>query len=98
MGNDRGVIMAAAVDSRPRRRCELHAVDPAAYLHAALIAADRGELVLPWSFAAIARSRDLSQLSPAEPTGRGEVSRSCRDGNCCPNQRFNAGVTTRELQ
>jgi transposase len=31
--------------------CKLHDVDPASYLHAAVIAADRGELVLPWSFA-----------------------------------------------
>jgi transposase len=31
--------------------CKLRDVDPAAYLHAAVIAADRGELVTPWSFA-----------------------------------------------
>jgi transposase len=31
--------------------CKLHGVDPASYLHAAVIAADRGELLLPWSFA-----------------------------------------------
>jgi transposase len=31
--------------------CKLHDVDPAAYLHAAVIAADRGETLLPWSFA-----------------------------------------------
>jgi transposase len=30
--------------------CKLHDVDPGRYLHAAVIAADRGELVLPWSF------------------------------------------------
>jgi len=30
--------------------CKLHDVDPAAYMHAAVIAADRGELVLPWLF------------------------------------------------
>lgn len=34
---------------------KLHAVDPAAYLHAAVVAADRGELLLPWDFAAAAR-------------------------------------------
>ncbi len=32
--------------------CKLHDIDPAAYTHAAVIAADRGELVLPWNFAA----------------------------------------------
>ena len=26
-------------------------VDPAAYLHAAVLAADRGEVLLPWNFA-----------------------------------------------
>jgi transposase len=31
--------------------CKLNGVDPAAYLHAAVIAADRGELLLPWNFA-----------------------------------------------
>lgn len=31
--------------------CKLHDVDPAAYLRAAVIAADRGELILPWDFA-----------------------------------------------
>ena len=35
--------------------CKLHDVDPAAYLHAAVIAADRGELVLPWLFEAAAK-------------------------------------------
>jgi transposase len=30
--------------------CKLHDVDPAAYMHAAVIAADRGELVVPWIF------------------------------------------------
>jgi transposase len=32
--------------------CKLHDIDPAAYLHAAVIAADRGEALLPWHFAA----------------------------------------------
>ena len=31
---------------------KLHAVDPAAYLAAAVVAADRGELLLPWDYAA----------------------------------------------
>jgi hypothetical protein len=31
--------------------CKLHEVDPATYLHAAVTAADRGELILPWSIA-----------------------------------------------
>lgn len=31
---------------------KLHKLDPAAYLYAAVIAADRGELLLPWQFAA----------------------------------------------
>ncbi|HEY4182225.1 MAG TPA: hypothetical protein VGM90_35520 [Kofleriaceae bacterium] len=35
--------------------CKLHDIDPAAYLHAAIIAADRGELLLPWSFASAAK-------------------------------------------
>jgi transposase len=32
--------------------CKLHDVDPAAYLHAAVIAADRGEVLLPWQYRA----------------------------------------------
>jgi transposase len=32
--------------------CKLHDLEPSAYLHAAVIAADRGELLLPWRFAA----------------------------------------------
>lgn len=35
--------------------CKLNGVDPAAYFHAAVIAADRGELVLPWNFADAAK-------------------------------------------
>jgi len=31
---------------------KLHGIDPAAYLTAAVLAADRGEVVLPWQFAA----------------------------------------------
>jgi transposase len=31
--------------------CKLHDVDPSAYLQAAVIAADRGEVLLPWRFA-----------------------------------------------
>jgi len=31
---------------------KLHRIDPAAYLHAAVIAADRGETLLPWDYAA----------------------------------------------
>jgi hypothetical protein len=27
----------------------LHDIDPAAYLHAAIVAGDRGELLLPWT-------------------------------------------------
>jgi transposase len=30
--------------------CKLHDVDPAAYLYAAVLAADRGEVLLPWNF------------------------------------------------
>jgi len=33
---------------------KLHAIDPAAYLAAAVIAADRGEVLLPWGYAATA--------------------------------------------
>jgi len=32
--------------------CKLHDVDPSTYLHAAVIAADRGEVLLPWRFTA----------------------------------------------
>ncbi len=35
--------------------CKLHGVNPAIYLHTAVIAADRGELVLPWSCVPAAR-------------------------------------------
>jgi transposase len=31
---------------------KLHGIDPAAYLKAAVLAADRGEVLLPWHFAA----------------------------------------------
>jgi transposase len=31
---------------------KLHAIDPAAYMTAAVLAADRGELLLPWQFTA----------------------------------------------
>ena len=31
---------------------KLQGVDPAAYLHDAVLAADRGEVLLPWQFAA----------------------------------------------
>lgn len=30
--------------------CKLHDVEPGAYLHAAVLAADRGEVLLPWNF------------------------------------------------
>jgi hypothetical protein len=32
--------------------CKLHDVDPAAHLHAAVIAGDHGEVLLPWQYAA----------------------------------------------
>jgi transposase len=35
--------------------CKLHDVDPGRYLRDAVIAADRGELLLPWSFATAAK-------------------------------------------
>ena len=35
--------------------CKLNAIDPAAYLAAAIIAADRNEVLLPWRFAADAK-------------------------------------------
>jgi len=35
--------------------CKLHDIDPAAYLHAAVAAADRNEALLPWHFATAAR-------------------------------------------
>jgi hypothetical protein len=30
---------------------KLHDLDPTVYLHAAVVAADRGETLLPWTFA-----------------------------------------------
>jgi hypothetical protein len=36
-------------------RRELHGVAPTAYMRAAVLAADRGELVLPWIFALAAK-------------------------------------------
>ena len=33
---------------------KLHAIDPAKYLAAAVVAADRGEVLLPWDYAAAA--------------------------------------------
>jgi len=35
--------------------CKLHDIDPAAYMHAAVTAADRNETLLPWAFAAAAK-------------------------------------------
>lgn len=35
--------------------CKLHDIDPGAYLRAAVIAADRGEIVLPWDLASTAK-------------------------------------------
>ena len=32
----------------------MHGIDPAKYLAAAVVAADRGELLLPWDYAAAA--------------------------------------------
>ena len=31
--------------------CKLHDIDPASYLHAAVLAGDRGEVLLPWQYA-----------------------------------------------
>ncbi len=36
---------------------KLHDLDPAAYLHAAIVAADRGEVLMPWAFAKAAASQ-----------------------------------------
>lgn len=47
----RGTQVAATLYS-VLETAKLHAVDPAAYLHAAVRAADRGETLLPWQFAA----------------------------------------------
>jgi transposase len=35
--------------------CKLHDIDPAAYIHAAVAAADRNETLLPWAFSAPAK-------------------------------------------
>ncbi len=35
---------------------KLQSIDPASYLRAAVLAADRGELLLPWQFANAART------------------------------------------
>jgi transposase len=42
--------------------CKLHDVDPAAYLHAAATSADRGEVLLPWHFAAASLTRAIHEL------------------------------------
>ncbi len=47
----RGTQVAATVYSI-LETAKLHAIDPAAYLTAAVLAADRGEVLLPWQFAA----------------------------------------------
>jgi transposase len=46
----RGTQVAAIVYSI-LETAKLHAIDPAAYLTAAVLAADRGEVLLPWQFA-----------------------------------------------
>jgi transposase len=47
----RGTQVAATVYSL-LETAKLHGIDPAAYLHAAVLAADRNEVLLPWQFAA----------------------------------------------
>jgi transposase len=46
----RGTEVAATLYSLVET-AKLHDIDPAAYLHAAIVAADRGETLLPWTFA-----------------------------------------------
>jgi transposase len=52
----RGTQVAATLYSI-LETAKLHAVDPAAYLAAAAVAAERGEALLPWQFAAEQRVR-----------------------------------------
>ena len=44
---------------------KLHDIDPALYLHAAILAADRGELLFPWELAAV---RDAMLSATANAT------------------------------
>lgn len=44
---------------------KLHDLDPAAYLAAAVIAADRGELLLPWDYAAAAAAATTALAAPS---------------------------------
>jgi len=46
----RGTQVAATLYSI-LETAKLHAIDPAAYVHAAVLAGDRGEALLPWQFA-----------------------------------------------
>ncbi|MGH2907597.1 MAG: IS66 family transposase [Solirubrobacterales bacterium] len=45
----RGGTQVASIFYSLLETAKLHAVDPAAYLRAAILAADRGEILLPWS-------------------------------------------------
>jgi transposase len=45
----RGTEVAATLYSIVET-AKLHDIDPAAYMHAAIVAASRGELLLPWEF------------------------------------------------
>ena len=46
---------------------KLHRLDPAQYLAAAVIAADRGETLLPWDFAAAAAASTAATAAAAAP-------------------------------
>ena len=46
---------------------KLHRLDPARYLAAAVIAADRGETLLPWDFAAAAATSTAATAAAAAP-------------------------------
>ena len=55
-----GMLDVIHLDHRERTLVEpakLHDLDPAAYRHPAIIAAARGELLLPWTFAKAAAAR-----------------------------------------
>lgn len=49
----RGIEVAATLYT-VLETLKLHGKDPAAYQHAAILAADRGSVLLPWQFSAVA--------------------------------------------
>ena len=62
----RGTQVAATLYSI-LETAKLHGVNPAEYLYAAIVAADRGVVLMPWEFASAreAAAADSSSASPA---------------------------------